>query len=96
MIPCGFWKQEAIQPPKPSEIVPEQVFTGDPFTVLAQCLAPYHPVKLPELPSGIGGLFGFWGYELINWIEPRVPVYTSDEKNLPDGFMDAGRSLISF
>jgi anthranilate synthase component 1 len=59
----------------------QQVFTGDPFNVLAECLAPYHPVKLPQLPSG----FGFWGYELINWIEPRVPIHAQDERNLPDG-----------
>ena len=61
------------------------VFAGDPFTTLAECLAPYHPVKLPQLPPGIGGLFGFWGYELINWIEPRVPIYPQDERNIPDG-----------
>ncbi|BAY13324.1 anthranilate synthase component I [Calothrix sp. NIES-2098] len=60
-------------------------FTGDPFTALAQCLEPYHPVKLPQLPPGIGGLFGFWGYELIHWIEPRVPIYPQDERNIPDG-----------
>ncbi|BAZ81838.1 anthranilate synthase component I [Sphaerospermopsis kisseleviana CS-549] len=63
----------------------QKVFTGDPFNVLAECLAPYHPVKLPQLPSGIGGLFGFWGYELINWIETRVPIHAQDERNLPDG-----------
>ncbi|WGV24370.1 anthranilate synthase component I [Halotia branconii] len=61
------------------------VFEGDPFTVLAECLAPYHPVKLPQLPQGIGGLFGFWGYELIHWIEPRVPIHVPDERNIPDG-----------
>jgi anthranilate synthase component I len=58
---------------------------GDPFAALASCLEPYHPVKLPQLPPGIGGLFGFWGYELIRWIEPRVPVYPATESDLPDG-----------
>ncbi|AFY32167.1 anthranilate synthase component I [Calothrix sp. PCC 7507] len=61
------------------------VFTGDPFTALAECLEPYHPVKLPQLPAGIGGLFGFWGYELIHWIEPRVPIHAQDKRNIPDG-----------
>jgi len=61
------------------------VFAGDPFTALAQCLEPYHPVKLPQLPPGIGGLFGFWGYELIHWIEDRVPIHPQDERNIPDG-----------
>ncbi len=27
----------------------------------------------------------FWGYELIRWIESRVPVNSQDERNLPDG-----------
>jgi len=63
----------------------QQVFNGDPFAALSECLAPYRPVKVPELPPGIGGLFGFWGYELINWIEPRVPIYEATESDLPDG-----------
>lgn len=62
-----------------------QTFEDDPFTVLANCLAPYKPVKLPQLPPGIGGLFGFWGYELIHWIEPRVPIHPLAENDLPDG-----------
>jgi anthranilate synthase component I len=63
----------------------QQEFTGNPFTILANCLTDYQPVKLTQLPSGIGGLFGFWGYELIKWIEPRVPVYPSQPGDLPDG-----------
>jgi anthranilate synthase component 1 len=62
-----------------------RTFEGDPFTALSACLEPYHPVKLPQLPPGIGGLFGFWGYELIHWIEPRVPVYPAQGDDLPDG-----------
>jgi anthranilate synthase component I len=60
-------------------------FTGDPFDTLAKCLDPYKPVKLPQLPSGIGGLFGFWGYELIKWIESRVPVHPATAEDIPDG-----------
>jgi anthranilate synthase component 1 len=60
-------------------------FTGNPFNILADCLAPYQPVKLPQLPPGIGGLFGFWGYELIQWIEPTVPIYPATPTDLPDG-----------
>ncbi len=63
----------------------EQVFEGDPFRTLAACLEPFQPVKLPQLPPGIGGLFGFWGYELIHWIEPRVPIYQPGPQDLPDG-----------
>ncbi len=71
------------------------VFEGDPFTALASCLKPFHPVKLPQLPPGIGGLFGFWGYELIRWIEPRVPVHPPEETDLPDGlWMQVDQLLI--
>ncbi|MFB2938693.1 anthranilate synthase component I [Aerosakkonemataceae cyanobacterium BLCC-F154] len=71
------------------------VFEGDPFQALTYCLKQVRPVKLPQLPPGIGGLFGFWGYELIKWIEPRVPVYAASEKDLPDGlFMQVDNLLI--
>ena len=74
----------------------EQTFTGNPFEILAECLAPYHPVQIPQLPPGIGGLFGFWGYELIQWIEPKVPVYPAQEQDLPDGCWMQVDSLLIF
>ena len=73
----------------------QEIFTGDPFAILSNCLAPYKPVKLPELPPGIGGLFGFWGYELINWIEPRVPIHVRNDSDTPDGlWMQADQLMI--
>lgn len=74
----------------------EVVFEGNPFTTLAQCLQPFRPVKLPQLPPGIGGLFGFWGYELIWWIESRVPVHAATETDLPDGFWMQVDQLLIF
>ena len=74
-----------------------KTYRGDPFAVLPACLAPYQPVKLPELPPGIGGLFGFWGYELIQWIEPTVPVYDRPaDTPLPDGLWMQVDSLLIF
>jgi len=71
------------------------VFEGDPFQALTYCLKQVRPVKLPELPPGIGGLFGFWGYELIKWMEPRVPIHPASETDLPDGlFMQVDNLLI--
>jgi anthranilate synthase component 1 len=58
--------------------------------------SPIVPVKLPQLPAGIGGLFGFWGYELINWIEPRVPIYPATDADLPDGIWMQVDNLIIF
>ncbi|MGF1512676.1 MAG: anthranilate synthase component I family protein [Elainellaceae cyanobacterium] len=73
----------------------QQVFTGNPFDVLANCLTPFKPVTLPQLPPGIGGLFGIWGYELIRWIEPRVTVHPPQAGDLPDGiWMQVDQLLI--
>jgi anthranilate synthase component 1 len=72
------------------------VFEGDPFKALTRCLEPYRPVKLPQLPPGIGGLFGFWGYELIHWIEPRVPIYAPEAAGLPDGLWMQVDNLLIF
>jgi anthranilate synthase component I len=71
-------------------------FTGNPFEICNQCLASIKPVKLPQLPPGIGGLFGVWGYELIRWIEPRVPVNSPQEGDLPDGVWMQVDNLIIF
>jgi anthranilate synthase component I len=71
-------------------------FSGDPFNTLADCLKPYQPVKLPQLPGGIGGLFGFWGYELIKWIESKVPIHPATAEDVPDGLWMQVDHLIVF
>jgi anthranilate synthase component I len=73
-----------------------QRFTGNPLEILEQCLSSIKPVKLPQLPPGIGGLFGVWGYELIRWIEPRVPVKSPSSEDLPDGVWMQIDNLIIF
>ena len=74
----------------------EQVLEGNPFDILQACLEPLKPVRLPQLPPGIGGLFGFWGYELISWIEPTVTTYPRDEDDLPDGLWMQMDNLLIF
>ncbi len=71
-------------------------FTGNPFEICGKCLTSIKPVKLSQLPPGIGGLFGVWGYELIRWIEPRVPVNSPQQDDLPDGVWMQVDNLIIF
>ncbi len=71
-------------------------YEGNPFDICNECLATIKPIKLPELPPGIGGLFGVWGYELIRWIEPRVPVNEPKADDLPDGVWMQVDNLIIF
>jgi anthranilate synthase component I len=72
------------------------VLEGNPFDTLQDCLAPLKPVRLPQLPPGIGGLFGFWGYELISWIEPTVTTYPRRDDDLPDGLWMQVDNLLIF
>ncbi|MDJ0681627.1 MAG: anthranilate synthase component I [Xenococcaceae cyanobacterium MO_167.B52] len=74
----------------------KEEFTGNPFEILAQCLEVIKPITLPQLPPGIGGLFGVWGYELIHWIEPRVSVYPATKDDVPDGVWMQIDNLIIF
>ena len=65
-------------------------FNGNPFQILRQLLEPYNSEPISNLPC-LGQLYGMWGYELIKWIEPKVPVCSSGEIDIPDGiwmFMD--------
>ena len=69
----------------------EEQFNGNPFESLRDCLAPYSCVNLPGLPP-LGQLYGVWGYELIQWIEPTVAVHPRAASDPPDGIwmlMDA-------
>jgi len=68
----------------------EEKFHGSPIEILRKMLEPYKSVSLSGLPQ-LGQLFGMWGYELIQWIEPSVPIHELSGQDLPDGiwmFMD--------
>jgi anthranilate synthase component 1 len=68
---------------------------GNPFGLLRQCLAEIRPAPVPGLPP-LGQLFGAWGYELIQWIEPSVPVHPAGQGDPPDGSWMLADSLLVF
>jgi anthranilate synthase component 1 len=68
---------------------------GNPFLLLRQCLATIRPAPVPQLPP-VGQLFGCWGYELIHWIEPTVPVHPPHPGGPPDGCWMLADSLLVF
>ncbi|WP_320676059.1 anthranilate synthase component I family protein [Prochlorococcus sp. MIT 1300] len=57
---------------------------GNPLEILRKWLSLYKTEPLPGLPP-LGQLFGMWGFELIEWVEPSVPVHPRGKDSQPDG-----------
>ncbi len=57
--------------------------TGDPLDVVKEIMASRRPVRLPGLPRFIGGAVGYFGYDLVRFME-RLPETASHDVNVPD------------
>ena len=65
---------------------------GNPWHRLEQLLARYELIDEIDLPFPLGGCFGYWGYDLKNYVEPRLHSYAPNDLDLPDccvGFYDS-------
>lgn len=60
--------------------------TDDPLSYVNQVLTGVKAAEIPELPRLCGGLVGYFGYETVAFIEPRLRAITGkpDELNVPD------------
>jgi len=69
---------------------------GNPWRLLDSLMARYEIADELDLPFPLGGCFGFWGFDLKNFVEPRLPRKALNDLDLPDcdvGFYD---SLVVF
>ena len=69
---------------------------GNPWQVLDALLARCELLDEIDLPFPLGGCFGYWGYDLKNFTEPKLPRRAVNDLELPDchaGFYD---SLVVF
>lgn len=69
---------------------------GNPWHVLQELMARYELPDEIDLPFPLGGCFGFWGYDLRHFVEPRLRRTAVNDLELPDchaGFYD---SLVVF
>ncbi len=74
----------------------QHVQFGNPWHVLDSLMARYELLDEPDLPFPLGGCFGYWGYELKNFVEPKLSRRAVNDLELPDcavGFYD---SLVVF
>ena len=69
---------------------------GDPWHLLDALMSRYELLDEIDLPFPLGGCFGYWGYDLKNFVEPKLPRRAVNDLELPDchvGFYD---SLVVF
>ena len=69
---------------------------GNPWSILAALFARYELLDEIDLPFPLGGAFGFWGYELRSFVEPRLPRHAADDLGLPDCHLGFYNSLVVF
>ncbi len=73
-----------------------RVVFGNPWQVLENLMSRYELLDEVDYPFPLGGCFGYWGYDLKNFVEPRLPRNAINDLELPDcslGFYD---SLVVF
>jgi len=73
-----------------------QLQFGNPWHLLDALMARYELLDEIDLPFPLGGAFGYWGYDLKNFTEPKLPRRAVNDLELPDchvGFYD---SLVVF
>ncbi|HXT10523.1 MAG TPA: aminodeoxychorismate synthase component I [Candidatus Angelobacter sp.] len=69
---------------------------GNPWHVLDSLMSRCELLDEMDLPFPLGGCFGYWGYDLKNFVEPKLPRRAANDLELPDchvGFYD---SLVIF
>jgi para-aminobenzoate synthetase component 1 len=69
---------------------------GNPWQILDALMSRFELLEEMDLPFPLGGCFGFWGYDLKNFTEPKLPRRALNDLELPDcnvGFYD---SLVIF
>jgi para-aminobenzoate synthetase component I len=75
---------------------PVQTQFGNPWHLLDALMSRYELLDEIDLPFPLGGCFGYWGYDLKNFTEPKLPRRAVNDLELPDchvGFYD---SLVVF
>ncbi|MGC9944462.1 MAG: anthranilate synthase component I family protein [Verrucomicrobiota bacterium] len=78
----------------PSRLIRHQF--GNPWHLLDALMARYELLDEIDLPFPLGGCFGYWGYDLKNFTEPKLPRRAVNDLELPDCHVGFYASLVVF
>ncbi|HVV01928.1 MAG TPA: aminodeoxychorismate synthase, component I, partial [Verrucomicrobiae bacterium] len=74
----------------------ERVQFGNPWHVLDSLMQRYEMIDSLELPFPLGGCFGYWGYDLKNFVEPKLPRVAVNDLEIPDAVVGFYDSIAAF
>jgi len=69
---------------------------GNPWRVLDVLMSRYELLDEVDLPFPLGGCFGYWGYDLKNFVEPKLPRTAVNDLELPDCCVGFYGSVVVF
>jgi para-aminobenzoate synthetase component I len=69
---------------------------GNPWRLLDSLMSRFELLDEIDLPFPLGGCFGYWGYDLKNFVEPRLPRRAAQDLELPDAHVGFYDSLVVF
>ncbi|HUA69363.1 MAG TPA: aminodeoxychorismate synthase component I [Candidatus Saccharimonadales bacterium] len=91
----SFGSRCEITPGQTSDSTTQTQF-GNPWQVLDALMARYELLDEIDLPFPLGGCFGFWGYDLKNFTEPKLSRRAVNDLELPDCQVSFYDSLVVF
>ena len=69
---------------------------GNPWHLLDLLMSRYEILDEIDFPFPLGGCFGFWGYDLKNFVESKLPHRARNDLELPDSHIGFYDSVVVF
>src|SRR4051812_13765861 len=69
---------------------------GNPWHLLDSLMSRYELLDEIDLPFPLGGCFGYWGYDLKNFVEPKLTRRAVNDLEMPDCYVGFYDSLVVF
>ena len=76
--------------------VTRHIHFGNPWHLLDSLMSRFELLDEIDLPFPLGGAFGYWGYDLKNFTEPKLPRRAVNDLESPDCHVSFYDSLVVF